>query len=352
MKTKRFYDKKPFFFSIHCQNIVVDEKGCLENLWRKSHSSKTSGLCLLTQFCVCWLRKSIRKSLPTIPLFQHNLYFGHIHRVLIRTFILFYENRISLCNSDSIFFSLLNFCISSFLQFFSIFLFSVVLFLSWFRLLCFCGPFSFILLLSFFLAFFLSLNFLFPHFSLSLSLSLSISFLCCSLIPFFLFFCLLLIHFFVSSRFSVSSWCSYGFCCNVFFLFSPLSSFLIFLSLFLVYSPFFAFRSHWLSPRLVFSVTFSAFNLLLFCLLGFCSYFQIYLLSDSLYFSAANDLSLSLLLYTSFYLFWFFNTLWERLLLLTCIKLFFDIFGSLHVLLVCPKKVLPKSLKRSHVHPL
>ena len=37
----------------------------------------------------------------------------------------------------------------------------------------FAVPFSFILSLSFFLAFFLSLTFLFPHFSLSLSLSLS-----------------------------------------------------------------------------------------------------------------------------------------------------------------------------------
>ena len=107
------------------------------------------------------------------------------------------------------------------------------------------------------------------------------------------------------------------------------------------------------SQTLVFFLfPFSAFSLLLFSVLVF-SCLQFYLLSDSFYISAAFELSLSLTLYTSFYLLWFFNALWERLILLTCIKSFFDIFGPLQFLLVCPQWFCKKnSLKRLHVHQL
>ena len=35
-------EKKTLFLVIHCQKNVLDEKGCLKNLFRKSHSPKTS----------------------------------------------------------------------------------------------------------------------------------------------------------------------------------------------------------------------------------------------------------------------------------------------------------------------
>ena len=62
---------------------------------------------------------------------------------------------------------------------------------------------------------------------------------------------------------SVGSCCSYGSCCIVFVLFFSLLSVSISL-LFISLNPFFAFRSRWLSPSLVFFLcAFSAFNLFL-----------------------------------------------------------------------------------------
>ena len=261
------------------------------------------------------------------------------------------------CLTQHVFSSLLNCCISPSLLFLSLsfFLFFDFLFLLFKRFLwysfskkvfalrllttllflyflshdwgfsLFAVPFSFILSLSFFLAFFLMLAFLFPPFSLSLSLSLSLSFFFYSRLfaNFFFSYSLFLIQFFVSYRFSYSGILMFLWL----LLYCILSVFSSHIRVFLLFSltpPFF--RSRGLSPRLVFSVFFLCFQPPFVWLLCFFVCLNLFPLRLIIYFCCYRSLSLPL--YTSSYLFWFFNALWERLLLLTRIKRFFDIFGS------------------------
>ena len=172
-----------------------------------------------------------------------------------------------------------------------------------------------------------------------LSLSLYISFLGCLLISSFL------------SLFD-SSFCLLCFFCVGFLMFwwfclhcmlSDLSSISIFRSLFLVNSFLFSFLLPFafFQTFVSFLFSFSAFILILFSVFGFFRVFKS-ICSPTLYISAA--INLSLLLYTSIYIIWFFNALWERLLLLALAMPFFDIIGSpCSFLLVCLKKFFKKN---------
>ena len=231
----------------------------------------------LIQFCACWLRKSIRKGSTTIPFYRHIPRFWHVQRDLISTFILFMRTAVHRLTQDLFshllwtvvslppffFFLYLSyfccaifyFCTSSVYRtvFFILhsnfclcfalghYLAVFVLSLSWSGFLYFC---CFIFFHSIAFVFFCFSSFFSCSLSFFLlSLTLYFSFLGCffCFVFIFSFFCFWFIFLFPIVFLTVGSWCSCDFCCIVFFLFFPLSSFSSFPSLFVFNSTFFSF---------------------------------------------------------------------------------------------------------------
>ena len=67
VKTKRVYDRKNIVFCNSLSKNVVDEKGCLKNLFRKSHSPKMSRI-------ISWMMEVwfVKVSLYEVFLIQKN----------------------------------------------------------------------------------------------------------------------------------------------------------------------------------------------------------------------------------------------------------------------------------------
>ena len=232
----------------------------------------------LIQFCACWLRKSIRKGSTTIPFYRHIPRFGHVQRDLISTFIVFMRTAVHRLTQDL--FSHLLWTVVSLPPFFCLcfalghYLAVFVLSLSWFGFLYFCCS-IFFHSIAFFSVFLL---FSHAHFPFSSFLSLFIFlflvfFLFCfffmfSFVCFWLIFCFQLYFLRLVHDVLVVSVVLYSFC---FYLSHHFRVFLLFLSLTPI---FFAFCSRWFSPRLVFSVSFSAFNLLFSLSFGFFRFFK------------------------------------------------------------------------------